>query len=390
MESKRLLIVGVDPGITTAYAVLDIEGNLLKLNSSKQLELNRIISDVIEFGKAVIVGTDKVKAPNLAETLATKLGARITTPQEDLKVEEKKRITHNYDFGDEHQADALASALFAHRQIKPLLDKIDYFAEQNRKQDIKEKIKELVITKRISIKNAASLIERKDEEAKIIEKVIVEKKLSEHDFLKLHDKLKRYENDIRIIKNHNSNLLKSIANLENSAKTQSIRKTNEKLSDFRERRITYLERAVKSKEAEHEKLKSAIRNLNKVISNINDFYILKKLDNLGINEFNFKRRILDIKRNDILLVNDPNIVSDSLVEFLKSKIFLIVHKKPISKKIENNLPFIFMNAKNIKIDEEKYFGFAEKKHFDAEKGKIDWVSKIVEDYKKEKEQLNPA
>lgn len=387
MESKKLLIVGIDPGITTAYAVLDIEGNLLKLNSSKQLELNHIISGVIEFGKAAIVGTDKVKAPNLAEALATKLGARIITPQEDLKVEEKKIITGNYDFGDDHQGDALASALFAHRQIKPLLDKIDYFAEQNRKQDIKDKIKELVITKRISIKSAASLIERKDEEAKIIEKVVVEKKLSEHDFLKLHDKLRRYENEIRLIKNHNTNLLKNIASLENAAKTQSIRKTNEKLNDFREKRIKYLERAVKSKGAEYEKLKSAIRDLNKVISNINDFYILKKLDNLGIADFNFKRKILDIKRNDILLVDDPNIASEALIEMLKGKIFLIVHKKPISKKIENSLPFIFINAKNLKIEEERYFGFAEKKHFDAEKGKIDWVRKIVEDYKKEKEQL---
>jgi predicted RNase H-like nuclease (RuvC/YqgF family) len=386
MESKNLLIVGIDPGITTAYAVLDIEGRILKLDSSKQLELNSVISGVIEFGKAVIVGTDKAKAPNLAETLATKLGARIITPQEDLKVEDKKKITGNYNFGDEHQADALASALFAHRQIKPLLDKIDYFAGQNRREDIKDKIKELVIIKKISIKGAASLLEKKDEAAKIIEKVIVEKKLSEQDFLRLHDKLRRYENEIRIIKNHNSHLLKSIANLENEAKTRPVRKTSEKPGSFADKRIGCLERAVKSKEAEYEKLKSAIRNLNKVISNINDFYILKKLDNLGMNEFNFKRRVLDIKKNDILLVDDPNIASEALIELLKGRIFLVVHKKPISKKTEN-LPFIFINTKNLKIEEEKYFGFAEKKHFDAEKGKIDWVTKMVEDYKKEKRQM---
>ena len=387
MNDRKLLIVGIDPGITTAYAVLDIEGNILKLNSSKQLELNRIISETIELGKVLIVGTDKAKAPNLAEAFATKLGARLIIPEEDMKVEEKRRITINYNFGDGHQGDALASALFAYKQAKPLLDKIDYFAEQNKKQDIKDRIKELVITKKISIKGAASLIGGKDESAKIVEKVVVEKKLSEQDYLKLHDKLRIYENEVRLIKNHNSHLLKNIANLENAAKTQPIRKINEKLSDFREKRIKYLERAVKSKEAEYEKLKSAIRNLNRVISNINNFYVLKKLDNLGINEFNFKRKILDIKRNDILLVDDPNIISGALIELLNGMVFLIVHKKPISKKAENSLPFIFLSAKNLKIYEEKYFGFAEKKHFDAEKGKIDWVRKIVEDYKKEKEQL---
>ncbi|MBI2659865.1 hypothetical protein HYX07_01760, partial [Candidatus Woesearchaeota archaeon] len=53
----------------------------------------------------------------------------------------------------------------------------------------------------------------------------------------------------------------------------------------------------------------------------------------------------------------------------------------------NELPFIFISAKNLRIDEEKHFGFVEKKHLEAEKSRTDWVNKIVEDYKKEKEQL---
>ena len=39
------------------------------------------------------------------------------------------------------------------------------------------------------------------------------------------------------------------------------------------------------------------------------------------------------------------------------------------------------------IEEHKYFGFAQKKRFEAEKGRINWARKIVEDYKKEKQQL---
>ena len=48
MDDKRLLIVGIDPGITTAYAVLDIEGSLIHLKSSKQLDLNHLISEIIK------------------------------------------------------------------------------------------------------------------------------------------------------------------------------------------------------------------------------------------------------------------------------------------------------------------------------------------------------
>lgn len=387
MESKKLLIVGIDPGITTAYAVLDIEGNLLKLNSSKQLELNKIISDVMGLGKVVLVGTDKAKAPGLAEAFATKLGARLIIPNEDLKVEEKKRITINHNFWDGHQGDALASALFAHKQTKPLLDKIDYFAEQSGRQGIRDKVKELVITKRMSIKSAASLIEKKDEEAKTIEKVIYEKKLSEQDFLKMYEKLKRYEDEIRLIKKFNYRLQKNIGNMEKASKKQFTQKTSYKPADFRDKRIRHLEKIIKYKDIEFEKLKYAMRNLNRMVSNINDFHVLKKLDNLGITEFNFKNKLLNIKRNDILLVDNPSIASEALVEMLKGKVFLIIHKKPISRKAKNELPFIFISAKNLRIDEEKHFGFVEKKHLEAEKSRTDWVNKIVEDYKKEKEQL---
>ena len=70
MDDKKLLIVGIDPGTTIGYAVLDIEGNLIHLNSSKQLDLSLLISETINFGKAVLVGTDKAKVPGLVEAFA--------------------------------------------------------------------------------------------------------------------------------------------------------------------------------------------------------------------------------------------------------------------------------------------------------------------------------
>ena len=43
--------------------------------------------------------------------------------------------------------------------------------------------------------------------------------------------------------------------------------------------------------------------------------------------------------------------------------------------------------KKLKIDENKYFGFADKRQFEMEKDKVNWARKIIEDYKKEKGQL---
>ncbi|MBI2650245.1 hypothetical protein HYX04_02935 [Candidatus Woesearchaeota archaeon] len=114
---------------------------------------------------------------------------------------------------------------------------------------------------------------------------------------------------------------------------------------------------------------------------------MKKLDTLGLTEFSFKNKILNVQKNDILLVDDPNILSSGVVDFLKNKIYVIVHKKPVSKKIEAELPFLFISAKSLKIDEDKYFAFVERRHFEMEKGKVNWVRKIIDDYKREKEEL---
>ena len=387
MEIKKLLIVGVDPGTTTGYAVLDIEGNLLHLNSSKQLDLKLLISEIINFGKVILVGTDKEKVPSLVSAFSTKLGARIISPQEDLKVEEKRRITSNFNFNDEHQGDALASALYAFKETKALLDKIDFFVKENKKHSIKDRIKELVITKRTSIKSAVSIIEKKDEEAQIIEKVVVERKLNENDFLVLYDKLKKYKTEVKLIKRYNNNLKTTISKLEKQIEIITTKNNIKKTFDFKESRIRFLENLLKSREKNIEELKLLMKKYNNILSNISNFYILKKLDTLGINEFNFKNRIINIQRNDILLVDNPNIASYNVIDLLKNKVFVIVYKKPVTKKNEYNLPFLFISANNLKIDEDKYFGFVEKGHFEMEKNKINWIKKIVEDYKREKEQL---
>jgi len=387
MEWKKPLIVGIDPGTTTGCAVLDINGNLVYISSSKQFDLNQLISSVINFGRVVLAGTDKGKVPGLVEAFATKLGARIVSPQEDLKVHEKRKMIDGFNFDNEHQGDALASALFAFKQTKPLLDKIDYFANENKKYDISDRIKELVITKKISIKSAVSVIEKRDDESNIIENVIMNKKINEKDFLRLYDKLRKYENDLRFMRKYNNKLRNTLNKMEKMSVTQDIKKDTKEPDNYRNSRLNFFENLVKSKDDIIGELRLLTKKYESVISMINKVYILKKLDTLGINEFNLKNKIINIQKNDVLLVDNPNIVSNALIELLKDKIFVIVHRNPISKKIENNLPFIFINAKNLEIEEFPFFGFVEKSDFEIEKNKINWVSKIVNDYKKEKEQL---
>jgi len=387
MEEKKLLIVGIDPGTTIGFAVLDIEGNLLHLDSSKHLSLDSLISVTIGLGKAVLVGTDKSKVPNLVKTFATKLGAEAVCPGEDLKVDEKRKMTGSFETGDDHQSDALASALFAYKEIKPLLSKIDIFVRDNKKHGIKDRIKEIVITKKMSIKGALSMIEKKDEESTIMKKVVEDDILSQKDFLKLYVKLKKCQKELELVKSYNNNLKSRISFLEGNRAEKEIRRDSSKVVDFREKRARFLEGILKSKDKEIGKLKFLLRGFNNILSRINDFYVLKKLDTLGIAEFNFKNRVLQIRKNDILLVDDPNAASLKVVGLLKEKVFIIVHNKPISKKLEMEVPFLFIDAANLRIEDDKYFGFVEKRHFEAEKDRAGWAMKMVEEYQNEKKQL---
>ena len=126
---NKLLIVGVDPGTTLGYAVLDTDGNLIKTKSSKELSLNSLISEVIGLGNVIVVGTDKAKVPSLVDLFSVKTGGRLIKPRGDLKVSEKKKLIFGYKVKDEHQADALASALFAYKGIMSLLKRINVFVK---------------------------------------------------------------------------------------------------------------------------------------------------------------------------------------------------------------------------------------------------------------------
>ena len=300
MNDRKLLIVGIDPGITTAYAVLDIDLNLIGVRSSKQLDLNQLISNISGLGKVILVGTDKAKIPHLVEDFSAKFGANIANPKEDLGVEEKKSIAANFIVENEHQADALASALFAYKSIKSLLDKIDHFVEENKKQNIRNKIKELVILNKISIKSAVSLIENKDKEEQIIEKVVVEKKLNQSDFLSLYDKLKKYESEIKLMGKYNNDLKNRISNLL-AERAKEPKPINKKPINFSEKTIRSLQNKIRIMEKEAFQYRASIKKFNELISNIKNFHTLKKLNNLGFKEFSFKNKILNIQPNDILL-----------------------------------------------------------------------------------------
>ncbi|MBW2996394.1 DUF460 domain-containing protein [Candidatus Woesearchaeota archaeon] len=153
------LIIGIDPGTTVGYAILDIHGQPIAMHSSKQLNLSKLISTTIKFGKPVLVGSDVSPASHIIEKFATKTGSKLVQPEQDMSIREKNILTKDFKTKNTHQRDALASALFAYKNKKSLLDKTDRVLKKLNKQPLADKIKEIIIRKKISIKSALKLLE---------------------------------------------------------------------------------------------------------------------------------------------------------------------------------------------------------------------------------------
>ncbi|MBI5051302.1 DUF460 domain-containing protein [Candidatus Micrarchaeota archaeon] len=138
MISKRYLIVGIDPGIKTGYAVLDLNGNLVASGVEKEANEERVVEIVREFGIPSIIGTDVASPPYFVRKIAARFNIRVHFPSKNITGEEKREIGKEID--NVHIRDAYSAAVKAFRTYANRLRQIELM-------DIKEKdrLKHLVI-----------------------------------------------------------------------------------------------------------------------------------------------------------------------------------------------------------------------------------------------------
>lgn len=383
--NKKLLIAGIDPGTTVGYAFIDLHGNVVSIGSEKHLDLDSLVSKTVSIGKVIVVGTDKGKVPGFVEKFANALGARLVKPDHDLLSKEKVELVRGFDADNDHQLDSLAAALFSFKKLRTLLKKVEEYIENYDKQNIAVKLTDLVVSKGMSISKTVDLLEKPDkEEEKIVTKAIRERKFEEKDFLKLYSKLKDIEKENYLLRQQNRKIKQEIIDLEKpKEKKKPYEKRFNQLLRQRENRFFVLERELSSKDTEIDVLDSEMNKLCYFLSSLNKNILLKKLNNLGNIELEKKQELLKISKDDVLLVDDPNIISDKAITKIKDQINVIVYNKNPGKKA-SGLPFIFIDVKKLDIEENQYFAIVSKEDFEKEKSKIDVLSKVVEDYKKER------
>ncbi|TYL39586.1 DUF460 domain-containing protein [Natronococcus pandeyae] len=107
------VIVGIDPGTTTAVAIVGLEGDVLDVWSSRTSDTADVIEWIVERGRPIIVAADVTPMPETVEKFRRSFDAAGWAPETDIPVDEKQHRTRDHPYDDDHQRDAMAAALYA-------------------------------------------------------------------------------------------------------------------------------------------------------------------------------------------------------------------------------------------------------------------------------------
>lgn len=390
---RELLIVGIDPGTTIGYAVLDTNGNVLKIKSSKQLELNSLIEEIVMHGSVLAVGTDKAKTPGLVEKAAARTGARVMLPREDLLVSEKDEITRGRGTANSHEKDALAAAIFAYRELEPLLQRIRKTLENEGKAGLFMEVTEAVVTTGRNIKDTLREIEsEKTKEAAVTaatEKADMPKIRSQQEIL-----LERAERENSILKAYSNKLLARIKHLNREARRQQGQKSaampNEreisKMEKDKSQLIGRMQAIINEKEGQILLLQKELESVGKLASSGN--VVIKKLKNLGQGEIEMKNKTTPIAEGDTLLVENTEIFSEKSLELLQQRGVTILSRKKPSTNVERlllNAGVTVIPAEGIIMESQNFAAASSKKLEELKKRHAGSNALgIIESYKEER------
>lgn len=123
-KRRDYVLVGIDPGTTTAVAIVGIDGEVLDVLSTRTADTAAVIEWIVEHGRPFVVAADVRPMPNTVEKIRRSFDATGWIPGTDLPVDEKQHRTRNEGYDNDHERDAIAAALFAHDDHEEQFERI--------------------------------------------------------------------------------------------------------------------------------------------------------------------------------------------------------------------------------------------------------------------------
>ncbi|AKG90702.1 hypothetical protein GAH_02028 [Geoglobus ahangari] len=253
-------IVGIDPGATVGVAILDLNGNVLAVRSKKGWSYSEVVEFILSHGKPVVIATDKKSAPEYISKMRASFNCILHCPKEDIPVERKKALTAGKSIANDHERDALASALDAYNTYRNKLRNVEKRIPEGYDFD---EIKAGII-RGLSLK---SMLERKTSESREGEErekeavAVEEVRKRDRIIAELREENRRLEEEVRRLKKEIERLKERIYTI-SSEEHRKIREKNVVKSLQSE--IRDLRRAISEKDKKIEELESKLDELRKV------------------------------------------------------------------------------------------------------------------------------
>ncbi|MCJ7450502.1 MAG: DUF460 domain-containing protein [Candidatus Nanohaloarchaeota archaeon QJJ-9] len=259
-------IVGIDPGTTTAVAVINLEGELLGYKSRKEFSESKINEYIISFGKPLIVATDVSKVPSLVEKIASTFSAELYAPKKDLGQEEKEAIvkeTHEDEL-DSHSKDAISAAIKAFKENRQTLEKL---IDQVKQRKIEKE--DLALEKAFRGKKSLAQMEKEKAEKEREEESRVQKPSIDWESRArdLKEELKRKKKEVERLRNYIEDLKKEKETIEEEKDQMELKRKKEAFKDsevdkWRKKAKSRFKR-IKKEEEKVEKLEKKLEKYRK-------------------------------------------------------------------------------------------------------------------------------
>ncbi|MBS3124982.1 DUF460 domain-containing protein [Candidatus Woesearchaeota archaeon] len=376
------MIVGIDPGTTVGWAMVNFSGELIAIGSEKEFNRDKLIAELVTHGRTLVIGSDKAKLPSFVQETAAKLGARVFFPHQDLRVEEKRDMTRGYVFDGMHQMDALAGALLAYRKLQPLLIKIRAFLQREGKLPLFVRVAELVIKERISIRAALVLLEPPTVAEEHTDELPLER---DEDIARLYSSMVRLRKDNTAIRKQNQLLEQRLRQLDDSLaslrqKTATLVKPKTRSEEARLKQqqvISFSQRLENTKKREQE-LAQLVLKLEQHLLN-EDSVALIRLRSLSWEEVNKAKEFLG--EDAIFFVDDIHAMSTQALTWFKTRnVGFAVSAMQVGENARRALPFSCITTREYELFPR--VAIVKRSLLEKFKSERSVLSKVVDEYKK--------
>lgn len=287
VKRRDHVVVGIDPGTTTAAAVVGIDGTVHDLYSSRTGDSAELTEWLIERGRPMVVAADVETMPETVEKFRRSFDAAGWTPESDIPIDEKLHRTREVDYANDHERDALAAALFA---VDDHADQFERIAAKVPPQFDREEVIARVVAGEESVE--AVLRDLSDEPTE-------EEEETKHEEPELSDE----QREIRDLKSQVERLQDHVESLEARVeeRDETIDQYKDELSDARrqERREARERREVNRLERENERLERERDQARKEVEELDEklarLKTLWKLDHSNFTDVAADKDLVSVK-----------------------------------------------------------------------------------------------